>query len=230
MVCAVHMASEEILRHLRWYLATEPTPPGRLENEFGESQSPANLYPKGPKQGSDKSTHPVYFADQFRLKHYPTAPLAGPQQVDIPTAPAFPAKNQSEKGIDVIIDYLAGEIEDKRLKERSAMWKEMKLLKCDDRSSGLLRRRDSEGLEAMDTYVSWIVAALRDFPYLSMPEGREEGIYIRDEIIAKVFEDRWDFYNNKKLKLGLFKVILLFSTMNKASFRDDFFFIFFQVT
>ena len=63
-----------------------------------------------------------------------------------------------------------------------------------------MKRRGCEGPEAMDLYVSWIVAALRDFPYLSMPEGRDAGIWIRDEVIAKVFEERWDFYNNKRLQ------------------------------
>ena len=34
------------------------------------------------------------------------------------------------------------------------------------RGSGLLKRRGCEGPEAMDLYVSWIVAALRDFHIL----------------------------------------------------------------
>lgn len=103
-------------------------------------------------------------------------------------------------GLDILIDWLVEEVEDKQLKERAAKWRGVKVKNPTGRGSGLLKRRGCEGPEAMDLYVSWIVAALRDFPYLSMPEGRDAGIWIRDEVIAKVFEERWDFYNNKRLQ------------------------------
>eukprot|EP00438_Fugacium_kawagutii_P003362 Skav228243 [mRNA] locus=scaffold3112:129610:130251:+ [translate_table: standard] len=181
----------DILQHLRWYLTTEPIPQGRLEKEFGDSQSAVNLYvSRPPRASSQASPSPP-------AQNVPAPAPAQPAPPD-PVPPAG-RKNQSP-GLDVLIDYLAEEIEDKQLKERAAMWREMKLRNCDARGTGLLKRRDCEGLEAVDKYVAWIVAALRDFPYLNMPEGKEAGIWIRDDLIAKTFQEHWDFYNNKKLK------------------------------
>lgn len=181
----------EILQHLRWYLTTEPTPQGRLEREFGDSQSAVNLYvSSGPPRGSSTSPSPAQNA--------PPAAQPAPVAPD-PLPPTAGLKNQSP-GLDVLIGYLAEEIEDKQLKERANMWREMKIRNCDARGTGLMKRRDCEGPEAVDKYVAWIVAALRDFPYLNMPEGKDAGIWIRDDLIAKTFQEHWDFYNNKKLK------------------------------
>lgn len=179
------MGSDEILRHLRWYFTSEPTPRGRLENDFGDSQRPLALAPKRVVR-----TRPAAAAPE------PKNGNAEPNEV-----PKEDEKKGTEHGLDMLIEYLAEEMRDKQLEKRAARWREMKLKNCDDpEARELLKRLDCAGTEALDAYVSWIVAALRDFPYLAMPEGREAGIFIRDELIAKVFEDHWDFYNNKKRK------------------------------
>ena len=175
----------EILRHLRWYLTSEPTPRGRLENDFGDLQSPLAL------AATLSSLQPKRVVR--------TSPAAAPNGE--PSEIAEDEKKGTEHGLDMLIEYLAEEMRDKQLEKRAARWKEMKPKNCDGpEARELLKRLDCAGTEALDAYVSWIVAALRDFPYLAMPEGREAGIFIRDELIAKVFEDHWDFYNNKKRK------------------------------
>ena len=55
------------------------------------------------------------------------------------------------------------------------------------------------GQAALDSYVAQIVAALRDFPFLKLPGGRQAGPWVRDSLVAPLFDGFWDFYTNRKL-------------------------------
>ena len=55
------------------------------------------------------------------------------------------------------------------------------------------------GQAAMDHYVSQIVAALRDFPFLQLDGGRQQGHWVRDVLVAPLFDGYWDFYSNRKV-------------------------------
>lgn len=118
----------------------------------------------------------------------PRAPEAAPEPTAAPHAP--PAPQASGYDLGILIQYLDTEINDKELGERAAQWRH---------DPEVLKRRTCEGSEAMDAYVYEIVAALRDFPYLNIREGREAGCWIRDEVVASMFRGHWDFYNNRKL-------------------------------
>ncbi|CAE7301506.1 hypothetical protein AK812_SmicGene32109 [Symbiodinium microadriaticum] len=109
----------------------------------------------------------------------------------------------STNSIDLgqLIDYLEAELYDKDLKERAEAYE-------DAVRSGraipefTLYSYQLEGQAALDAYVSQIVAAVRDFPFLQLAGGRAAGSWIRDELVAPVFDGHWDFYSNRKINNG----------------------------
>ncbi|CAK9025650.1 unnamed protein product [Durusdinium trenchii] len=233
--------SQAIFRHLCWYLSEQPPPQGRLEVEFGACQSPQSLFGADANLGHRGTSAPgppatptappapaVPTARPEANRSSPNGLVDGCDPVVSPVTQPAPATasatdtttapNPKASGVDIntLIEYLDEEVNDKCLKARVQAVQAVQGQKLgpDAKATGLFRP-DSEGQEAVDAYVSEIVAALRDFPYLRLPEGREAGSWIRDEIVAPVFQERWDFYNNKKLQgFNLDQLYMLLSGKN----------------
>mmetsp|Transcript_39070 Transcript_39070/g.72783 ORF Transcript_39070/g.72783 Transcript_39070/m.72783 type:complete len:165 (-) Transcript_39070:92-586(-) len=103
--------------------------------------------------------------------------------------------------LNVLIEYLEDEVKDKDLKRRAEAWWQATQNKREV-EPGILRTFTLEGQEALDAYVGNIVARLRDFPFMSLQGGRETGCWVRDQLIAPLFDGHWDFYSNQKINEG----------------------------
>ena len=97
----------------------------------------------------------------------------------------------------LLIEYLEAEIKDKELRRRAIAWHDS--LQRDELVRGA---QGLVGQEALDVYVSELVARLRDFPYNHLEDGGEVGMWVRDVLLAPSFRGRWDFYENQKVDMG----------------------------
>eukprot|EP00439_Symbiodinium_sp_Y106_P062857 s3765_g9.t1 len=112
-----------------------------------------------------------------------------------------PADATNSIDLGQLIDYLEAELYDKQLKERAEQY-EAAVRSGRAIPEGAVYSYQLEGQAALDAYVSQIVAAVRDFPFLQLAGGRVAGRWIRDELVAPVFDGHWDFYSNRKINDG----------------------------
>jgi len=96
--------------------------------------------------------------------------------------------------LSLLINYLEEEVTHKDLRARAEAFK------AGSDEVGLLRGHGLQGQEALDTYISELVARIRDFPYDKLQGGKEAGAWVRDDVVAPRFRGLWSFYTNKKLQ------------------------------
>eukprot|EP00931_Biecheleriopsis_adriatica_P046555 TRINITY_DN26750_c0_g1_i2.p1 TRINITY_DN26750_c0_g1~~TRINITY_DN26750_c0_g1_i2.p1 ORF type:complete len:229 (-),score=56.32 TRINITY_DN26750_c0_g1_i2:21-707(-) len=180
---------EELFAHLRWYTTQTPRPVGELEKRYGAGFAPGKLCAAAASSRSTQPTQPNGAEAVSKLD--PAAAAAA-------IAAAAAEKRAEEEAINLsrLIEYLEEEVKEKELPQRSQAW--LLARERGDSLDGFLHGRGLEGQPALDAYVSELVARLRDFPYMSLPAGREAGAWVRDELVAPCFAGRWDFYSNRK--------------------------------
>mmetsp|Transcript_41319 Transcript_41319/g.92793 ORF Transcript_41319/g.92793 Transcript_41319/m.92793 type:complete len:179 (-) Transcript_41319:50-586(-) len=112
-----------------------------------------------------------------------------------PTA-LCPSGGDAAKGVslDSLIDYLETEIKEKDLRRRAEL--ERRGVPLEEVVCGY----GMSGMPALDAYIAALVGALRDFPYHKLNGGQEAGAWVRDEVVAPVFNGRWHFYSNQKVR------------------------------
>lgn len=225
--------TEDQFQHLLWYVTSEPRPIGTLEQDFGPAFSPQALcdgragrskavQPQfAPSErltlasSSDEPFKPVGIA----------APAAMQARVAAAVPPATPARDVAEGGcpsqcrvrvaservpdeepveLGVLISWIEEEVEEKELCQRAlAVGATAGDTVAGPGRCGLLYGHGLEGQAAVDAYVSEIVTIIRDFPYERLRGDREAIAWVRDEVVAPSFRDRWDFYSNRKRGAGL---------------------------
>jgi hypothetical protein len=189
--------TEDTFQHLFWYLNCVPCPRGKLEVSFGPAFSPRALY------------------DELAASN--TATLQATAASNTATLQA----TRNTVRLATLINYVEEEIRHKEFKRRVKFWQASG---CQD--TRVLVGCNCNGQDAIDAYVSQLVAALRDFPYTEL-RTRHLGILIRDEVVAPCFQGRWNFYNNKKVGEGfsLESLVAMFYTLvdrlRKHELRED---------
>merc|ERR1740121_1526504 len=187
---------------------------GQLERECGEAYSPQALLEKHLGQASSFSFAPPErpreaeasaAAEGLPAATADSAPSAGAQAAGARStgdeagkaAAAEPGQEPSKAVIklEVLINFLEEEVEDKELRKRAAECKH-------PGDTEVLFGHGLDGQAALDAYVSELVTMIRDFPFDRLEGGKEAGAWVRDEVVAPHFRGRWNFYSNKKHGAG----------------------------
>ena len=125
----------------------------------------------------------------------PDISLAAEAGVGAPTG--TDEKCLSPVRLALLIEYLETEVKDKELRGRAIAWHDSQ-----QRDELVRGAQGLVGQEALDVYVSELVARLRDFPYKHLEGGGIVGAWVRDELLAPLFRGRWNFYSNRKVNAG----------------------------
>eukprot|EP00928_Gymnodinium_smaydae_P056133 TRINITY_DN39560_c0_g1_i1.p1 TRINITY_DN39560_c0_g1~~TRINITY_DN39560_c0_g1_i1.p1 ORF type:complete len:229 (+),score=50.03 TRINITY_DN39560_c0_g1_i1:81-689(+) len=104
------------------------------------------------------------------------------------------AKKDDRVSLDLLIDYLEMEVATRALRRRAAAAQR-------GENHGLVEGLQSQ--RVIDAYVSQLVTRVRAFPYHRLAKDRRVGAWVRDDVIAPVFQGCWDFYANRKCGNGL---------------------------
>eukprot|EP00933_Yihiella_yeosuensis_P024443 TRINITY_DN18952_c0_g1_i1.p1 TRINITY_DN18952_c0_g1~~TRINITY_DN18952_c0_g1_i1.p1 ORF type:complete len:245 (-),score=46.12 TRINITY_DN18952_c0_g1_i1:130-864(-) len=186
-------------KHLLWYATTQPRPKGELEQKYGAAFEPGALCNIPARE----AIHPAW---NNYLSGRPSDLMqreGGPSDEAVEEAVEETVAEANIVNLDMLIEYLVKEVEEKELKERADAAAVVAAARRSENGSdvtlgGTLARAGLQGQLALDTYVAELVSSIRDFPYLNLRGGREAGKWVRDEIVAPCFEGYWDFYANRK--------------------------------